>query len=268
MTIELNNNHGHSWDAETYDKVSSTVQLEWGRKLLEKRKWIGNEIVMDAGAGSGKLTKILANRLPHGKVYAIDADHNMIQQAKSSLSSYKNVQVIQSSMDKVNLPTKVDVIFSNSALHWILNQETVFSHFWQLLKPNGGELLIECDGYGNLDRISSIVFKIMQSDEFRRYFANWKQSWYFPKPDDTERLLQQIGFRDILVYLSDRTMVYPDLEGFTMFVKSVTLRTFLGYLPNSQKKEQFLNSFLNEFKQSGREWSLDFMRLSVFARKS
>lgn len=72
---------------------------------------------MDAGAGSGNLTKILANKLPHGKVYAIDADHDMIQQAKSSLSSYKNVQVIQSSMDKVNLPTEVDVIFSNSALY-------------------------------------------------------------------------------------------------------------------------------------------------------
>lgn len=107
----------------------------------------------------------------------------------------------------------------------------------------------------------------MQSDEFRRYFANWKQSWYFPKPDDTERLLQQIEFRDILVYLSDRTMVYPDLQSFTMFVRSVILRTFLGYLPDSQKKEQFLNLFLNEFKQSSREWSLDFMRLSVFARK-
>ncbi len=97
---------------------------------------------MDAGAGSGNLTKILAKKVSCGKVYAVDADPNMIQQAKSSLSSYKNVQVIQSSMDKVSLPAKVDVIFSNSALHLILNQEGVFSHFWKLLKPNGGELLI------------------------------------------------------------------------------------------------------------------------------
>lgn len=92
----------------------------------------------------------------------------------------------------------------------------------------------------------------MQSDQFRKYFANWKQSWYFPKPDDTERLLQQIGFRDILVYLSDQTMVYPDLESFALFVKSVTLRTFLDYLPDAQKKVQFLDVFLNEFEQSGR----------------
>ena len=52
-------NNNHYWDAQAYDKVSSNVQLEWGRKLLEKRKWIGNEIVMDAGSGSGNLTKMI-----------------------------------------------------------------------------------------------------------------------------------------------------------------------------------------------------------------
>jgi trans-aconitate 2-methyltransferase len=118
--------NNYSWDARTYDKVSSNVQLEWGRKLIEKRKWIGNEIVMDAGAGSGSLTKILADKVPQGHVYAVDADSNMVQQAKSNLSGCRNVQVMQSSMDKVNLPTEVDVIFSNAALHWVLDQEGVF----------------------------------------------------------------------------------------------------------------------------------------------
>ncbi len=263
----MNNDDNNSWDARTYDKVSINVQLEWGRKLLEKRQWVGNEIVMDAGAGSGNLTKILAGKVPHGYVYAVDADANMVQQAKSNLSDYKNVQVIHSSMDKVNLPTKVDVIFSNSALHWILDQEGLFPHFWQLLKPNGGELLIECDGYGNLDNISSIVFNITQSDQFRGYFANWKQSWYFPKPDNTERLLQKIGFRDIEISLSGQTMVYPDRESFVLFVKTMIMKTFLAYLANRDKKDQFLDAFLNDFEHLGRAWSLDFMRLDIFARK-
>lgn len=172
-----------------------------------------------------------------GKVLAVDSDSNMIQQAKSNLSTYSNVQVIHSSKDKVNLPAKVDVIFSNSAIHWILDQDGLFSHFWQLLKPNGGELLIECDGHGSLDKAAHIAFKIMQSDQFKGYFAIWKQSWYFPKPDDTERLLQKIGFRDIQINLSDRTMVYPDLESFLLFVKTVIVKPFLSYLPNDEKKK-------------------------------
>src|SRR3712207_4539332 len=112
--------NNHSWDARTYNKVSSNVQLEWGRKLIEKRKWIVNEIVIDAGAGSGNLTKILADKVPNGQIYAIDNDPNMVEQAKSNLSAYRNTHVIHSSMNKVNLPVKVDVIFSNAALHWVL----------------------------------------------------------------------------------------------------------------------------------------------------
>ena len=261
----MNNNY-HSWDARTYDQVSSNVQLQWGRKLLERRRWIGNEIVMDAGAGSGNLTKILAEKVPNGQVYAVDADPNMVHQAKSNLSGCRNVQVTHSSIDRVNLPTQVDVIFSNSALHWILNQKGVFSHFWQLLKPNG-ELLIEYGGHGNVQRPLSVIFKIMQSDQFKEHFSNWKQSWYFPKAHDTERLLHKAGFRDVQVNLSKRTTSFPDRQSFAIFVKTVIMKPFLGYITEYKKKEQFLDAFLNEFERSGWAWSLDFMRLSVSAKK-
>ena len=181
-----NTNNNHSWDPLAYDKISINVQLDWGRKLLEKRKWVGNEIVMDACAGSGNLTKFLADKVPNGKVYAVDADSNMVEQAKSNLSGYKNVQVIHSSIENVKLPSKVDIIFSNSAIHWILDQEALFSHFWQLLKPNGSgssELLIECGGHENMERAISVMLKISQSEQFKKHFVHWKQSWYFPKPD-------------------------------------------------------------------------------------
>lgn len=260
------NNNRHSWDARTYGKVSSNVQLEWGRKLIEKRRWIGNEIIMDAGAGSGNLTRILVDKVPSGQVYAVDADYNMVQQAKSNLSRWRYVQVIHSSMDNVNLPTKVDVIFSNSALHWILDQEGVFSHFWQLLKPNG-ELLIECGGHRNIEMALSIIFKIMQSEQFREHFADWKQSWYFPEQDETEKLLQKARFKDIQVNLSKLTTTFSDRESFANFVKTVIMKAFLGYLPDAKNKDQFVDAFLNEFKRSGGGWSLDFMRLSISARK-
>ncbi len=260
------NNNNDSWDARSYDKVSSNVQLEWGRKLLDKRRWIGNEIVMDAGAGSGNLTKILADKVPDGKVFAVDADSNMVQQAKSNLSGCRNVQLIQSSMDKVSFPTEVDVIFSNAALHWILNQDGVFLHFWELLKPNG-ELLIDYGGHGNLERPISVIFKIIQSDQFKEHFTNWKQSWYFPKPEETERLLQKVGFKEIQVDLSSQTTSFPDRLSFATFVRTVIMKPFLGFLADANRKEQFINAFLKEFEGHGRPWSLEFIRLTISARK-
>jgi trans-aconitate methyltransferase len=268
VNIDNNNTNTGSWDARTYDKISTNVQMQWGRKLIEKRRWIGDEIVMDAGAGSGNLTKILADKVPNGQIYAVDIDLNMIEQAKINLSNYNNVQVIHSSMDDVKLPTKVDIIFSNAAFHWVLDQQKILSYFWQLLKPNG-ELLIECGGYGNLEKILSITFKIVQSDQFKGYFANWKKSWYFPKPDDTERLLKQIGFRDIQVYLSEQTMIYPDRESFMLFVRTVIMKPFIDHLRDT-KKDQFFKAFVSQMEQrqqSKTGWILDYVRLNIFARK-
>jgi trans-aconitate 2-methyltransferase len=263
----LNNKNNHPWDAKTYDKISSSVQLEWGRKLIEKRNWIGNEIVMDAGAGSGNLTKILADKVPQGLIYAVDNDPNMVEQAKSNLSSYKNVNVIHSSMDKVNLPTKVDVIFSNAALHWVLDQKSIFSHFWRLLKPDGGELLIEFGGDGNVERAVNVIFKLMQFKQFKEHFVNWKQSWYFPKKDEIEILLEKSRFKDIQVHLSKRTTYFSDRDEFAIFVKAVIMKPFLGYLPNDKKREEFLEEFLKEIGPSSSKWSLDYVRLGISARK-
>jgi trans-aconitate 2-methyltransferase len=79
------------WDAETYDEVSRLVQYRWGQQILQWRKWRGKEIVMDAGCGTGLLTKPLAQRVPMGKVYGVDIDSNMIKRAKSNLKDLENV---------------------------------------------------------------------------------------------------------------------------------------------------------------------------------
>src|SRR5690242_3562875 len=107
-----------SWDACTYDQVSRLVQYKWGKQVLGLRKWRGDEIVMDAGCGSGLLTKQLAKKVPRGKVYAVDIDSNMIKQAKNNLQFFNNVEITQSSFTDIKLPRKMDVIFSNSAFHW------------------------------------------------------------------------------------------------------------------------------------------------------
>ena len=47
-------------DAENYHKVSS-IQETWAKELLSKRKWKGDEVLIDAGCGSGRVTRLIAN---------------------------------------------------------------------------------------------------------------------------------------------------------------------------------------------------------------
>lgn len=62
----------YDWDTTAYDHISDT-QESWGHDIIKYRKWKGNEIVLDAGCGSGRLTKIISTKIPKGKVFAVES---------------------------------------------------------------------------------------------------------------------------------------------------------------------------------------------------
>ena len=112
----------YDWDATTYDHISNVIEA-WGHKTIGYRKWKGNEIVLDAGCGSGRLTKILSIKVPQGKVIAVDSDLSMIRLAKENLAKFYNIEFIKMDISEIELEEKVDVVFSNAVLHWILNHK-------------------------------------------------------------------------------------------------------------------------------------------------
>lgn len=298
----MRNRNNDSWDALTYDEVSRLVQYRWGQQVLEWRKWRGDEIVMDVGCGSGLLTRRLVKRVPRGNVYAVDIDSNMIKQAKINLKSLDNVEIIQSSFEDVWIPRKLNVIFSNSALHWIEDHRKVFQKFWGMLEPtndsnknrdrnvnrnsnnnnnsSNGQLLIQCGGHGNLQQIISILERIIKLDQFKEYFTDWKQPWYFPKPDDTYKLLQETGYVNTRVFSTSDKVILPNRRVYSKFVKTVIIKSYLDHLSRDNDdhdidklKALFLDVFLNEVERYGSNsssasWFLDFVRLNIIAQRS
>jgi trans-aconitate 2-methyltransferase len=288
----MNYKNKGSWDARTYDQVSYLVQYRWGQQVLEWRKWHGNEVVMDAGCGSGLLTKQLAKKVPRGKVYAVDIDSNMIKQARNNLQLCDNVEIRQSSFTDVRLPQKLDVIFSNSALHWVQDHRQAFQIFWEMLKPThssnkdtinssnstgnmgSSQLLIQCGEYGNLQQIITLLERITHLDQFKAYFKNWKQSWYFAKPDDTNKLLEEIGYVNTRVYSNSDCVILPNRHVYSRFVKTVVAKPYLECLSpdNGDKlKTAFLELFLDEVEKHSNKsktcWFLDFVRLNIVAHR-
>ena len=259
----------NDWDALTYDAIS-TIQESWGLGVINSRRWNGTETIIDAGCGSGRLTKQIVKNVPNGRVYAVDIDSNMINQAKRNLSEFINVDIIQSSLIDIELIGRIDIIFSNAVLHWIPDHHQVFEHFFHLLNPTG-ELLIQCGGYGNLEKTRLILDKIKDSEKFREYFKGWKNPWYFANPYDTEIILRKVGFRNIHTYFSDdkQTKSFQDRNSYSLFLRTVVMRPYWGYLSNYELRDSFLESFLDEIEQNNSEmkWKLDYVRLNIKATK-
>ena len=258
------------WDANTYDIVSN-AQEEWAKFIIKQRKWSGNEAVIDAGCGSGRITKMLTQLVRDGKIYAVDNDPNMIKKAKENLGGIDNVHIALCDLtdaDLGNIQIKFDIIFSNAVLHWILDHHKVFKNFYNLLNPKG-ELLIQCGGFGNLKKTISVFNIVKDSSDFKQYFSEWKQSWNFAKPLDTKNLLDYIGFKDVHVYLSNSNVNFDSKSNYLLYVKTVVLGPYLKYLQSEQLKNKFVEAILNLIEKDYPElkWNLDYVRLNILASK-
>ncbi|PWU81516.1 MAG: hypothetical protein DLM72_06550, partial [Candidatus Nitrosopolaris wilkensis] len=177
----------------------------------------------------------------------------------------------------VKLPTKLDVIFSNAALHWVHDHIRVFQHFWEMLncdRTRGRQLLIQCRGYGNLQRILTLLRRVMELSQFKLYFTNMNQPWYFAKPDDTTKLLRAIGYVNTRVHIHSDHVSLTNREIYARFVKTVIMKPFLEHLPDEKRRNRYLELFLHEVenrsnssKKSQTRWSLDYVRLNISAFK-
>ena len=72
------------WNAPAYERMSSP-QEAMGREVLQRLDLRGDETVLDAGCGTGRVTALLLERLPRGHVIAVDGAPSMIEQARRRL---------------------------------------------------------------------------------------------------------------------------------------------------------------------------------------
>ncbi len=83
------------WDAAEYEAVSAP-QTSWGASFLEifleRRGLRGDEAVIDAGCGTGRVTELLLEHLPEGSVLAVDSSEAMVEAARRRFAGESRVR--------------------------------------------------------------------------------------------------------------------------------------------------------------------------------
>jgi trans-aconitate 2-methyltransferase len=244
------------WDATTYDRVSAPQQ-RWAAEQLDRLELGGDEIVLDAGCGSGKITAELARRVPRGTVYAVDAAPSMVAHTRQALGD----RAIVSCQDLVQLalPEPVDVIFSNATFHWIPDHDALFAALHRNLKP-GGRLLAQCGGRGNIDAFRTMADEVAAQAPFAEYFLDWVAAWNYATAEATAQRLTAAGFTDVCTWLEDRP---TELAEPRPFIATVCLVRHLDPLPDALR-ERFVDTVMDRLQ---RPVVLDYVRLNMTARR-
>ena len=108
------------WDATLYNQKHSFV-FRCGEELLGILNPQPGERILDAGCGTGHLTQRIADA--GAEVVGIDSSWDMIGAARAA---HPEVSFIVADVADFFFDKPFDVIFSNAALHWVLQSEHAF----------------------------------------------------------------------------------------------------------------------------------------------
>jgi trans-aconitate 2-methyltransferase len=244
------------WDAQTYDKVSDP-QFTWGLEVLDRLELNGDEYVMDAGCGSGRVTAKLLEKLLDGRVLCIDASEQMIEVAREALGDRADYLVTDLAELEVDEP--VDVTFSTATFHWVADHDRLFSRLHAAIRP-GGRLVAQCGGTGNVAKHAKNIVAVATRPEFIERFQDMSMMWNFATPEETEERLMGAGFDQVRCWLENKPVQPDDAYAFTT---TVTMGPHLARLPEEQRRS-FAEAVLDLEEDP---LTLNYVRLNIEARR-
>lgn len=241
------------WDAATYDRLSAPM-TRWGAEVVGRLRLRGDETVLDAGCGSGRVTAMLMDRLPRGRAIALDGSASMIAKARETLSPFADrVEfIVADLLDPLPLTHPVDAILSTATFHWVLDHDTLFRNLAAALEP-GGQLVAQCGARGNIASIEAAIRELGHDFQGRKHYAT---------AEETEERLLRSGFTDVEVWTNDAPTTIPpeDLEA---YLETICLGDHVAEMRHDEAA-----SFVREVARRLPGGAIDYVRLNVTARRA
>jgi trans-aconitate 2-methyltransferase len=241
------------WDAAAYDLLAEP-QSAWGQRILNRLELRGDEVVLEAGCGTGRDTERLLERLPRGRVIALDGSAQMLEQLRHRLAGrLDRVETVQADLSlPLELSSPVDVVFSVAALHWIPDHDSLFRNLAAVMRP-GARLAADCGGRGNIARVSAAIEKVTGSPGERGV-------WNFSGAGETRKRLAAAGFQNIEVELHGEPVEIPERVRLERFLRTVILGSHLAQTP-PEGHDALVSAVADELPD-GR---IDYVRLTIRA---
>ena len=253
------------WNADAYHRVSEP-QLRWGLEVLARLPLRGDETVLDAGCGSGRLTAKLLEKLPRGRVIALDVSPSMIEKAKQELAPFSaRVTVQQADLAKLELVEVADAVFSNATFHWVSDHDALFAGLARALKP-GGRLVAQCGGGENLVKLRERAMQLLR-ERWPDAAARWHEPWFYSDATRATRQLERAGFKDVRAQLVDAPTPFATPAAYREFCGMVVLRHHVELLPDAATRDAFLDEMTRLAAAHSSPLTLDYVRLNLDAHK-
>ena len=222
-------------------------------------------------AATAKSRRKSAKCLPNGGVVGIDSSAQMINLAQTNFlkKDYPNLSFQVIDARKLTFNEEFDIIFSNAALHWIVDQKSVLQGVQRSLKPKG-RLVVQMAGKGNAQDIIAILNDLLTEKPWKQYFEGFAFPYGFFSAEDYTAFLVDAGLEPLRVELFPRDMKHAGEDGLAGWIRTTWL-PYTERLP-FEKRDLFVKEIVNRYVKNRPVGAdgvvhLGMMRLEVEAYK-
>ena len=185
--------------ADSYDRVA-VLQQQIGERLLERLEAIRLQpaLILDLGAGTGRLSRRLSDRYPAARVVQLDLALNMLIKSRDNNDLCKGQQLLCADAECLPLAdNSADFAFSNLMFQWVTDLDRALAGIYRTLKP-GGLLLFSTFGPDSLVELRNSWARV---DDYVHVNA-------FTDMHDVGDALVRSGFADPVMETETFTLVY------------------------------------------------------------
>jgi trans-aconitate 2-methyltransferase len=254
-----------NWDASRYHRVAQP-HAAWGATVLDRLDLAGDEVVLDAGCGSGRVTAQLLERLPSGRVIAVDQSRAMLAEARTTLARWMHqVRLLEADLLEIDrvLDTPVEIVFSTAVFHWIADHARLFAALRGVLQP-GGYLVAQCGGAGNLADFMHAADAVAERAPFASVLHGRNLWRFFYTPAETEARLLAAGFARARAWLEPSPQHFAGPAELADYCRGVVLTSHVAALPEPMRAD-FVTQVVDEVVTRQGDCVLDYVRLNMDA---
>ena len=266
LSAEHDQSFSREWNSAVYHRLSGP-QVSWGKKVLARLRLRGDEVVLDAGCGTGRLTAELLEALPRGRVIGVDLSQNMLRSAREHLMPQREPRVSLITADLLHLPLGgiFDGIVSTAAFHWVLDRDRLFAELYRVLVP-GGWLEAQCGGGPNVLALRERANALAATAKFAKFFAGFHEPWLFEDADGGAARLRRAGFVEVETSLEQAFTLLDNAEHYAEFVRNIILWRHLEQLPTENLRQEFMGNLTTQAAADNPPFALDYWRLNLHGR--
>lgn len=253
------------WNSQVYHRLSAP-QVSWGKKVLARLRLRGDELILDAGCGTGRLTAELLESLPRGRVVGVDLSQNMLRSASEHLASVAD-RLRLVACDLLHLPFErgFDAIVSTAAFHWVMDHDRLFHNLHRALIP-GGWLEAQCGGGPNLANLRNRANELVSAPFFAKFFAGFREPWLYQDAEPAAGALRRAGFVDVETSIEPAPTLLDNADQYSEYVRNIIFRRHLENIPDESGRAKFIQALTEQAANDDPPFLLDYWRLNLRGR--